>query len=161
MNLKKYARVKRVINGFNKIKYYDYYKKYSIDDHIIFLEPQQGRTINGNIFYIAKELCTNELYKDYKVYVTLEKNKINSAKNILKTNNINNINFVTRLSDEYYKLMAKAKYLMTDTAFNLNYIKKEGQIILNTWHGTPLKCLGRLSKNDYFITISQLKQLKN
>ncbi len=150
MSLKKVSKARKVVNGLRKIGYNDYYEKLPIDEYAIFLEPQQGRTINGNIFYIVKELSNNELYKDYKVYVVLEKDRIDNCKKVLEKNNIKNVKIVTRLSRQYYKLMASAKYLMTDTAFNLCYIKKEGQVILNTWHGTPLKCLGRQSKNDYF-----------
>ncbi len=150
MGVQKKMSVKKVLNFYNKVCYNDYYKKCKIDEYSIFLEPQNGRTVNGNIFYIIKELATNEEYKDYKINLVLEKENIESAKKILSYNNINNVNIVKRLSNRYYKLMASSKYLMTDTAFNLNYVKKDGQVILNTWHGTPLKCLGRLSKNDFY-----------
>ena len=150
MSVKKKASAKKVLNFYNKVTYNDYYKKCNIDEYSIFLEPQQGRTINGNIFYILKELATNKLYEDYKIYLVLEPDRIETAKKILSYNNISGVNIVKRLSRQYYRLMATSKYLMTDTAFNLNYIKKEGQVILNTWHGTPLKCLGRLSKNDFY-----------
>ncbi|MFV0343511.1 MAG: CDP-glycerol glycerophosphotransferase family protein [Anaerocolumna sp.] len=39
--------------------------------------------------------------------------------------------------------MASAKYLVTDTSFPPYYIKKKEQVYLNTWHGTPLKAMGR------------------
>ena len=48
----------------------------------------------------------------------------------------------------YYRLMASAKYLMSDNTFLPYFIKKEGQIYLNTWHGTPLKSLGKSIMND-------------
>ncbi|MBR4555775.1 MAG: CDP-glycerol glycerophosphotransferase family protein [Ruminococcus sp.] len=46
-------------------------------------------------------------------------------------------------SFKYFRLLAEAGYLITDTSFTTKYIKKKGQVILNTWHGTPLKVMGR------------------
>ncbi|NLZ83415.1 MAG: hypothetical protein GX915_07110, partial [Clostridiales bacterium] len=37
-----------------------------------------------------------------------------------------------------------AKYLITDTSFPPYFIKKKDQVYLNTWHGTPLKAMGRI-----------------
>ena len=53
-------------------------------------------------------------------------------------------------SDEYMRLLASAKYLINDATFPSYFIKKEGQIYLNTWHGTPLKAMGRSVHNDVF-----------
>ena len=53
-------------------------------------------------------------------------------------------------SSEYRKVLAHAKYLINNVSFNMDFIKKADQIYLNTWHGTPLKCLGRNIQNDSF-----------
>lgn len=134
---------------FNKIRYFNYMKKLKIEDDKILVEPQQGRTINGNMFYIIKELSLNEKYKDFKVYVSLKKEALLKAEKVLESNRIKNIELVEILSNKYYKLMASCKYLITDTSFLTFFIKKEGQEILNTWHGTPLKCLGKSIKENY------------
>ncbi|MDI9540571.1 MAG: glycosyltransferase [Bacillota bacterium] len=52
-------------------------------------------------------------------------------------------------SKEYYKVIASAKYLINDNTFQSFFIKKDGQIYLNTWHGTPLKTLGREMVKDF------------
>ena len=135
---------------FNRINYIKYFNKLKITDKNILIEPQQGRTINGNMFYIIKELAKNGNYKEYNIYVALKKESINGAENILKYNGIDNIKIVKIFSKEYYKIIASAKYLFTDTSFLPFFIKKDGQVILNTWHGTPLKCLGKSSKSDYY-----------
>lgn len=64
---------------------------------------------------------------------------------------IKNVSLTLYSSDEYVRLLASAKYLITDSTFPYYYIKKEGQIYLNTWHGTPLKTLGRQVHNDIAI----------
>lgn len=152
--IKKIIRlIKKILHNdfsyFYKISYLKYIKQLKIKENDILIEPQQGRTINGNMFYIIKELTTNEEYSKYKVYVTLKDNAIDSAKRILEYNKIENIEIINYLSKEYYKLLATSKYLITDTSFLPFFIKRDEQVILNTWHGTPLKCLGKKSKSDY------------
>ena len=48
------------------------------------------------------------------------------------------------------RLLASAKYLINDATFPNYWIKKEGQVYINTWHGTPLKAMGRKVHNDVF-----------
>lgn len=134
---------------FYKNNYIKYYKRIRLEQNTILIEPQQGRTINGNMFYIIKELSQNEAYNNYKVYVAIKKDAIKTCMKILEYNHIHNINIVMFESNNYYKLLASAKYLITDTSFPLCFIKKEGQEILNTWHGTPLKYLGNKMKSNY------------
>ena len=134
---------------FNKIKYYDYYKKLKVDSNIIYIESQQGRTLNGNMFYLIKELTSNDEYSKYKIYASIQKSKYEDAVLLLEKYNIKNLNLIITGSKLYYKICAIAKYLITDTSFLPFFIKKEGQEILNTWHGTPLKCLGKSDKKNY------------
>lgn len=152
--IKKITRIiKRMITGdfsyFYNLSYQRYIKKININDNNILIEPQQGRTINGSMFYIIKELTRNDEYSEYKVYVVLKKDSISSAMKILAYNKIENVEIVQYLSKGYYKLLASSKYLITDTSFPTCFVKRDGQVVLNTWHGTPLKCLGKKSKSDY------------
>ena len=151
MNIKHLMkRIKNInIDYFYKLNYIRYYQNLEINENIILLEPQQGRTINGNIFYILKELIQNEEYSKYEIYVAIQKQCVDSCKKILEYNQIGNANIVIYESNQYYKLLASAKYLITDTSFPMCFIKKDGQEILNTWHGTPLKFLGNKIKNNY------------
>jgi CDP-glycerol glycerophosphotransferase (TagB/SpsB family) len=42
----------------------------------------------------------------------------------------------------YLLLLARAGYLVTNSAFPEFFQKRPGQTLLNTWHGTPMKALG-------------------
>lgn len=141
--------IRRDFSYFYKLSYFKYIKKLQIEENNILIEPQQGRTINGNMFYIIKELTSNTEYLNHNIYVVLKDGAIEVAKKTLEYNKIENIKIIKYLSKEYYQLLATSKYLITDTSFLPIFIKREGQIILNTWHGTPLKCLGKQSKSDY------------
>lgn len=49
---------------------------------------------------------------------------------------------VRRFSEEYYHCLATAKYLINNVNFPDEYIKRDGQIMVQTMHGTPLKTFG-------------------
>lgn len=146
--LKKFRNIIKM-EYFNRINYINYYRKLSIDSKCIFLESQNARNLNGNIYYIAKELNNNEEYNDYKIYFSIDSKKYKQTKLFLKSKNMNRIILIKARSKLYFKLLASAKYLITDTSFTPSFIKKEGQVVFNTWHGTPLKTLGKKVNNEY------------
>lgn len=148
MKLKKV--IKKLNNGYiAKCNYIKYYKKCKLDSKMILLEAQQGKEYNGNMYYIAKELATNEEYKDYKIYMSIIKDKLKEAKKFFLNKNLSRIEFIQRDTNKYYRIISTAKYLINDNTFLPFFIKKEGQVYLNTWHGTPLKSLGKKIKNDF------------
>ena len=55
---------------------------------------------------------------------------------------------VQRGSEEYYKYLATAKYLVYNNNLPLTFKKREGQIIIQTMHGTPFKSFGLEVKDE-------------
>lgn len=126
-----------------KARYIKFYDSLPIDDQAILLEAEQGITLNGNIYYIAKYLSQTPKYQRFRLYLTARERNVEHFQQMLAFNGIENVRVVPLSSDTYFRLLASAKYLITDTAFPSFFVKKEGQIYLNTWHGTPLKTLGK------------------
>ena len=122
-------------------------KKLPIDDKAILLESQHGGEISGNIFYILKELLSDKDFASYTLYLSCKPGCKDKIKNILDTYGIKNVRLVTVFSLKYMKIVATAKYLFNDNTFLPFFTKRDGQIYLNTWHGTPLKTLGKSIKN--------------
>ena len=145
--LKKLKKLNR--EYINKSRYIIYYRKMKIKPKSIVLESIHGKTINGNIYYILKELNDNKKYNSYKKYLIVAKPKFKEIKKFLKLKKVKKVKLIKRNSKKYYKLLASAKYLINQTTFDKFFIKKEGQVYLNTWHGTPIKCLGRQSNSDF------------
>lgn len=133
-----------------KNKYITYYDRLPIDEKIILLESQSATKISGNLFYILKYLLTDEKYAGYTVYLSSWGRYVNSITAILEHYGFENVNIVVYASDDYMRLLASAKYLINDATFPNYWIKKEGQVYINTWHGTPLKAMGRKVHNDVF-----------
>ncbi len=118
-----------------------------IDKKTILLESQHGKEISGNIFYILKVLANDKKYADFKLYLSCKSQSKKKLQSILREYNITNVKLVKFYSPQYMKLVATAGYLFNDNTFLPYFTKKEGQVYTNTWHGTPLKTLGRGIKN--------------
>lgn len=139
--LKLYKKVKNDI----KINYL-HYSKLKVDDHLVLLEAGHGNNLNGNMFAMLKEIKTNPKYKEYKCIFVVTKSNIEKAKVRMKNYNIDVI-LCIRNTNLYYKYLATSKYLFNDNSFPPCFIKRPEQVYLNTWHGTPLKTLGKSDKN--------------
>ena len=131
-----------------KSKYITYYEELPINEKVILLESQTGTKISGNLFYILRYLLNDEKYSGYTIYLSSWGRYMKSISALLENYGITGCNVVLYASDEYVRLLASAKYLINDASFPNYWIKKEGQIYINTWHGTPLKAMGRKVHND-------------
>lgn len=138
-------KLKKMMKSLKKmlenLYYINRYYNEKIDDKSVLIESKNGEDVAGNMFYILKELSASE-YQEYTVYLVAAENKIERFNNLLENYNISGVKVIKRLSLQYFKMLAKAKYLFTDTTFPYMFIKKDGQIYTNTWHGTPLKHMG-------------------
>ena len=152
----KYLRkIKRLFNILTD-KYVSYLDL-PVDDKLALVEGGQGTNINGNMFSMLNQLCTNERWSDYKVVFVVTKDNYNSAVKRMKFYGFDNVIISVRDTNKYRKYLATAKYLMTDNSFPPYFIKREEQVYLNTWHGTPLKTLGKsdLSNNASLANIQK------
>ena len=52
------------------------------------------------------------------------------------------VTFIRYGSMKYTRALATAGYLVNNTSFRPNFAKRDDQVYVNTWHGTPLKKMG-------------------
>ncbi|MED0931000.1 CDP-glycerol glycerophosphotransferase family protein [Bacillus mobilis] len=104
-----------------------------LDEQMIFFESFFGKNYSGNPKYIYEEMLRDDKYKNYKF--------VWSYSGESHTNLPGNPIIVKRETEEYYKYLAKSKYWVSNILFPVQR-KREGNIYLQTWHGTPLKKLG-------------------
>lgn len=78
--------------------------------------------------------------KDFKIYFAT-----NDKKRDQKF--IDSIGLKVELVDiadfKYVKVLATSKYLINNSSFPAYFIRRDEQVYLQTWHGTPLKTLGK------------------
>lgn len=142
--------LKKVKNILRSSWYIHHYYHSELNQQLILLDSKNGKDLGGNILRLAQELSYNPEYKDYKICFSINNNVKTHLKELLKTYNITYRFIVKEAGFRHYKILASAKYLITDTSFPMEFIKKDGQIIINTWHGTPLKKMGKDIDNQAY-----------
>ena len=55
-------------------------------------------------------------------------------------------------SQDYYEALARSRYLIANDDMPAHYRKRDGQIYLQTWHGTPLKRIGFDVERPQFVS---------
>ncbi len=131
-----------------RLRYPTYYRKLPIDDHAILLEASHGRQMQGNIYYLLKVLASDPRYREYRIYLSAHKTVAESFREALDRDGLNRVELAVVFTKKYMRLIASAKYLINDTTFLPFFVKRPEQVYLNTWHGTPLKTLGKKVNND-------------
>ena len=109
----------------------------------ILLESKHGEDLGSNIFALLQELSKRE-YQNYHILLSMDAKLIPRYRKLLRRYRIVNVNFIEFNTNAYLKALATSKYLITDTSFPTYFIKRRNQVLLNTWHGTPLKAMGRI-----------------
>ena len=128
--------------------YTKYYEKTEIRRNVVLAQSYGGDNFSGNPYYILKELHDNQnKYKKFSFYVAVKKDNVKTTIEFLKREGLSDVKVLELHSLKYAKILSYAKYLINNVAFPNYFIKKEGQIYINTWHGTPLKGLGKSIKD--------------
>jgi CDP-glycerol glycerophosphotransferase len=52
------------------------------------------------------------------------------------------VHFVVYGSASYFEALARSEYLVNNATFPPQFGKRDGQVYVNTWHGTPMKQMG-------------------
>ena len=124
-------------------RYRDCWYSHPVNERYVMLEAGRGETVSGNMFALLRELRTAPEWKDYQVFfVVTDKTEAEAARKFAYYG-FDGVTTVKRMSDGYLKLLASCKYFFTDNTYPDMFCKKPGQVLANTWHGTPLKHMGR------------------
>jgi CDP-glycerol glycerophosphotransferase len=137
MNLKAYTPT-RILGALNRRRA-DFYRKLQYKPqnttelrNAVLFESFQGKMIGDNPLDIFYEL--KRVRPELEFFWTIQKGKTKAPAGSTS---------VVHGSKQWLELLATAKYLVNNTNFPWYFRKVEGQVYLQTWHGTPLKRLGR------------------
>ncbi|MEB6197403.1 bifunctional glycosyltransferase/CDP-glycerol:glycerophosphate glycerophosphotransferase [Mammaliicoccus sciuri] len=134
-NLRSVSRhVKNIVQNNkmkNRSKYQLLDKEESVDSNTIVFESFGGKNYSDSPKYIYEYMQKNYPKLNYIwVFKNPDKNVITG-----------NAEKVKKGSKEYYDAYSKAKFWVSNARLPLYLNKKENQIYIQTWHGTPLKRL--------------------
>ena len=136
-------------NFYHRQNYAWYREHLKIDKKLILLEALDGAHPTGNVAALVKELNDNPAFKKFKLFLSGREAVYQTRLDYVKSQKLDRVTVLISDTDEYYKILASAKYLITETSFSQIFIKRPEQVYFNTWHGTPLKTLGKKIKNDH------------
>ena len=137
--------IKKYTDKKNRMRfiYAGYYTSLPVDRHVILFESFHGKEISDSPLAMARALFDMPQAGDYKVYFSTA----NAEKDQKTVDALGlDITLVHIHSDEYAKLLATAGFLVNNSSFPSYYIRRDEQVYLQTWHGTPWKTLGKQMK---------------
>ena len=137
----RYMFMNQTENRRRSMKYANEFKTRKVDASMILYESYWGRGMIDNPYALFLEIQKRDTEKELTHIWVLDSFESNQ-KIIEEYKDKNNIRFVEFGSDEYIQALASAKYLINNVTFPAYFIKKEEQVYINTWHGTPLKSMG-------------------
>ncbi|MGM9948353.1 CDP-glycerol glycerophosphotransferase family protein [Floccifex sp.] len=122
--------IHRIIVTLNRLLY----RWIPIDDYTILFIAFHGRGYSDNPKALHQYLIQDQRFKDYQFVWAIKNHK-------KKQLNIPNAKVIEYFSFSYFYYLAHSKIWIVNCKLPGYVLKKEQQIYLQTWHGTPLKKL--------------------
>lgn len=126
---------RRLYMKISRCRYNRHAKNVVISDILIF-EAFMGRQYSCNPRAIYEYMITDHRFDDFRFVWAFE-----APEKMETFPQLQRANIVKYGSHEYYQLCASAKCIVTNSNLDDGIVKKNGQMFLQTWHGTPLKRL--------------------
>ncbi len=138
-NISKFKRMFFTKAPKRKFFYAYFYKFFKVKPNTILVESFHGSNISDSSLALVREILKSYPNK-YKIYYgTIDKKKHQEF--------IESIGLDVELIDvntfRYTKILATSEYLINNSSFPVYFVKRDEQKYIQTWHGTPLKTLGK------------------
>lgn len=133
------AKYKKDVNLQALFEYAEMMENLPVREDVILYESFFGKQITCNPYALFTELLADPKYKDY-THVWSVARDVHIP---LWMRNMDNVVFAPRGSHLNRRYLATAKYLVNNVTFPPFFVRRPEQRYLNTWHGTPMKTLGK------------------
>lgn len=129
--------LRKVIFAAGRLNYICFYRKNHTDDKMVVFESYMGRQYACSPKAIYLQMLSDKRFDDF-TFVWAFKNP-EKFKYLEENKNTIVVNYADKKCLEYY---SKAKYWVTNSRLKEIIKKKDDQVYIQCWHGTPLKKLG-------------------
>lgn len=133
------------INNSEQKKLREYYaSKFDtaiLKDNQILYETRDGMSFTDSPKTIYEYLLHSEEFNNLQHVIVVAKRYRTNFDEFI-ANLPENVSIVYRNSFEYIDALLESKYLFNNSTFQSFFVKRDNQIYINTWHGTPLKKMG-------------------
>lgn len=126
-------KAKKELKKAYRVTWYNTYKilrKGKLQENVVVFESFLGKKYNDSPRVMYEYMKEKYPDLDY-VWIVNPKSELE----------IPGARTVNRLTPEYFKLVANAKYIINNSRMPIFFRKREDQVYIQTWHGTPLKKL--------------------
>lgn len=120
--------------------YVGYVKHLPVRKNTVLYEANFGRGMVDNPYALFREALRSDKYKNLNHYWVIDDPEDNP--DIEEYRHVRNVHFVRYGSKKYLRALATCQYLINNSTFMPYFVKREGQVYINTWHGTPIKAMG-------------------
>lgn len=133
---------KTLVTTSRKLKYYYAFlcNHCEVDQKRMLLESFHGKGVSDSSLAVLQEMMRQGIADQYEIFFASD--DIERDRPIVE-NNALPVTLVHIESRRYAYVLATAKYLLNNSSFPLWFMRRPEQIYVQTWHGTPLKTLGK------------------
>ncbi|MDF8368452.1 hypothetical protein G9403_01625 [Weissella paramesenteroides] len=136
---------KRVVSNrnFRRINEYSEYilgKEHPIKQDVILYDSFLGKSMTDNPYAIFLEILKKDVHHKYHhVWILENPENVQSS----RFSELTNVEFIRPYTKKHLQYLATAKYLIINTSMPYYFVKRPDQILINMWHGTPIKGMGK------------------
>ncbi len=136
LNLKKYLSSPE---SRRRSLFAEFQKTLPIAPKTVLLESNHGSSIGCHPLALFREMSQDSRFKEF-TYVWAVSSHARIPEEVASRPDVR---IAVIHSDFYLKHLATAKYLINNVSFAPYFVRRTSQVYLNTWHGTPMKTLGK------------------
>lgn len=122
-----------------RMRYAEYTERFEVDADVVFFESFWGTKTNDNPLAIYEAMREDARFAHCKFYWSVADTAVLSDRLVDDDRTV----IVEYGSIAYDRLLATAAYVITNTSLVEYFYRRNEQTVINTWHGTPLKTLGK------------------
>lgn len=117
------------------------YSRLPIEEKTVLYDAFAGLGVLDSPRALFKAMLKREEFAEF-THVWAINDKVLSRQNIEEFQNIPNVKFVLRKSDDYLRYLSVSKYVVSNSSVPQYFARRPEQVYLNTWHGVPTKVMG-------------------
>lgn len=121
------------------MEYVEYREAYPLDEDLVVFESYQGSKIDCNPAAIYRALREDPTYDNLR-FAWVVNGRCQVPDDVAQDPRVS---LVRRGSALYRRCLGTAGFLVSNVTFQNYFVRRPGQKYLNTWHGTPLKSMGK------------------
>lgn len=136
------TQVKKSAGNLARSEVYARSLKLPLSETTVLYESFSGNGALCNPEAVFHYLTGNPKYRDLKHVWVLHPNTPDREQIVKDLKRRGNVQVVAYRSPRYWHALATSKYVLNNATFPWEFVKREGQVYVNLWHGTPLKKMG-------------------